>query len=424
MRAGAGWVRAAVPASLNPIFEVKLTEVMTVPLPEGDGGLAGEPPTRPAGGGRARGRRRAGPGAGPRAGLVGRCRAAGGERGARWWWTPTPSTRLRARAWSAWRLAGRRRCSRPMPASSRGCSACSSADVAAHRHRTRARRSRARRAPVVLKGDDTLVVESAEARSPSAEGNCPALATAGTGDVLSGVLAAFLARGIEPFTAAGAAVCAHVEAGRVAARRLGSDSVIASDVIEALPAVLRDRWSDRGGAHDSARLSGDGRADRAPRQPPGASAGGHGCGPAQLHAPERTAWRATLCAVVKADGYGHGAAECARAALAGGATWLAVATAARGRVAETRWHRHARLLVMGALIGDELDAAVDSGADVVCWSREFADARRRARSAGTTVGRPREARHGYGPARNQDPREAVAWWKGSPPRMAWRRPAS
>src|SRR5207302_1327945 len=39
MRAGAGWVRAAVPASLNPIFEVKLTEVMSVPLADEDGHL-------------------------------------------------------------------------------------------------------------------------------------------------------------------------------------------------------------------------------------------------------------------------------------------------------------------------------------------------------------------------------------------------
>ena len=36
---------------------------------------------------------------------------------------------------------------------------------------------------------------------------------------------------------------------------------------------------------------------------------------------------AALCAVVKADGYGHGALECARAALVGGAGWLAVAAA-------------------------------------------------------------------------------------------------
>src|SRR5205814_3491041 len=39
MRAGAGYVTACVPASLNAIFEVKLTEVMTRPLPDRDGGL-------------------------------------------------------------------------------------------------------------------------------------------------------------------------------------------------------------------------------------------------------------------------------------------------------------------------------------------------------------------------------------------------
>ena len=74
-----------------------------------------------------------------------------------------------------------------------------------------ARRRGARGVPVVLKGDDTLVVDPQGPLAVS-EGNCPALATAGTGDVLSGVMAAFMARGIEPFTAACAAVYAHVEA--------------------------------------------------------------------------------------------------------------------------------------------------------------------------------------------------------------------
>jgi alanine racemase len=79
-----------------------------------------------------------------------------------------------------------------------------------------------------------------------------------------------------------------------------------------------------------------------------------------------------LCAVVKADGYGHGAAPCARAALAGGATWLAVATAqeaAQLRVAGI----DARLLVMGALSRDELRVALDADADVVAWTDGFVD---------------------------------------------------
>jgi alanine racemase len=79
---------------------------------------------------------------------------------------------------------------------------------------------------------------------------------------------------------------------------------------------------------------------------------------------------AALCAVVKADGYGHGAAASARAALAGGATWLAVATA-REATALRAAGLDARLLVMGALSPPELDAALDADADVVAWREEL-----------------------------------------------------
>jgi ADP-dependent NAD(P)H-hydrate dehydratase / NAD(P)H-hydrate epimerase len=90
---------------------------------------------------------------------------------------------------------------------------------------------------VVLKGDDTLIAEPGGwvAVSP---GGSPALATAGTGDVLTGVIAALLSQGLEAFTAAAAGVWLHAEAGREAARRLGvAESVIASDVIAAVPAA-------------------------------------------------------------------------------------------------------------------------------------------------------------------------------------------
>jgi alanine racemase len=79
---------------------------------------------------------------------------------------------------------------------------------------------------------------------------------------------------------------------------------------------------------------------------------------------------AALCAVVKADGYGHGAAESARAALAGGATWLAVAAAAEA--ADLREELpDARILTMGALTPDELDVALAAGSDVAVWRAEF-----------------------------------------------------
>jgi alanine racemase len=79
---------------------------------------------------------------------------------------------------------------------------------------------------------------------------------------------------------------------------------------------------------------------------------------------------AGLCAVVKADGYGHGAVPAARAALAGGATWLAVAAAEEA--AELRAAGLGpRILVMGALSPSELRVALDAGADVAAWREEF-----------------------------------------------------
>jgi alanine racemase len=79
---------------------------------------------------------------------------------------------------------------------------------------------------------------------------------------------------------------------------------------------------------------------------------------------------AVLCAVVKADGYGHGAVAAARAALAGGAARLAVATA--GEAAELRAAGvDAPVLVMGALSREELEVALRARAEVVAWRERW-----------------------------------------------------
>jgi alanine racemase len=84
----------------------------------------------------------------------------------------------------------------------------------------------------------------------------------------------------------------------------------------------------------------------------------------------RIAAPAALCAVVKADGYGHGAVPCARAAQAGGATWLAVVTA--GEAAELRAAGiDGPVLVMGALSEEEVAVALRARADVVAWREAF-----------------------------------------------------
>ena len=80
-----------------------------------------------------------------------------------------------------------------------------------------------------------------------------------------------------------------------------------------------------------------------------------------------------LCAVVKADAYGHGVGPVVEAALAGGASWLAVATA--GEAADLRRLAvDVPILVMGAVTREELQLAIDAGADVVAWSEEVAEA--------------------------------------------------
>ncbi|HYI74258.1 MAG TPA: NAD(P)H-hydrate dehydratase [Gaiellaceae bacterium] len=103
-------------------------------------------------------------------------------------------------------------------------------------HRLAAAREAAERfgAIVLLKGTDTIVASPDGSVAVSDHGP-PSLATAGTGDVLTGVIAAFLAKGVEPATAATAAAVAHGLAGRVAPRQAG---LLASDLLGLLPHVL------------------------------------------------------------------------------------------------------------------------------------------------------------------------------------------
>jgi alanine racemase len=122
---------------------------------------------------------------------------------------------------------------------------------------------------------------------------------------------------------------------------------------------------------------------------------------------EELAGEAKLCAVVKADGYGHGAVESARAALAGGAKWLAVAAA--GEAAELRAALpDARILTMGALTPAELDAALEARSDVAVWRAEFLElVAERAEGLGEPV--PVHLKYDSGMGRLGDPYpEAVA----------------
>jgi NAD(P)H-hydrate epimerase len=92
-------------------------------------------------------------------------------------------------------------------------------------------------AVVLLKGADSLVAAPGRGVIVSDLGN-PGLATAGTGDVLTGIVAAFLSKGLEPRRAAAAAAAAQGAAAKVAAKRHGSAGLLARDVVEALSPAL------------------------------------------------------------------------------------------------------------------------------------------------------------------------------------------
>jgi NAD(P)H-hydrate epimerase len=232
-RAGAGYVQVAVPESAQPALDMRLLEQMSRGLPEHDGSHT------PAGveiveqmAERA-GAVALGPGLGRDAGAQEFARGV-----ARAVEVPllVDADGLNAHACHLELLAGRGAPTVLTPHEGELGRLLDRPSDEIARHRLASVREAAQRsgAVVLLKGDDTIVA------LPSGEvavnpGGTPALATAGTGDVLSGLIGALLAKRLDPFAAACLGALAHVLAGRAAAERFGADHVMAGDVIDALP---------------------------------------------------------------------------------------------------------------------------------------------------------------------------------------------
>lgn len=227
MRAGAGYVTVCVPESLQTVLEGLPLEVMTVGLPSrgaDDAVLATAQ----------RGALVVGPGLGRGADAEALARALAQR-------APVPlvldADGLNAHAGRLDELAARSGPTilTPHEGELGRLLELDAAEVRAHRLRFAREAARRAGAVVVLKGDDTIVARPDGVVGVNAV-SAPGLATAGTGDVLAGVLAAMLAKGLEPFSAACAGVRLHALAGRLAAERLGSrEGVIATDVIASLP---------------------------------------------------------------------------------------------------------------------------------------------------------------------------------------------
>ena len=237
IRAGAGYATVAVPADLEAAFEAGEPEVMSVGCPGGDGRLVPASAKavlrtfEPAAAGVL------GPGMGRDPGSVELAREVVGAIGAP---LVIDADGLNAFAGQLGAIAAREAATVLTPHAGELARLLGrDSDAIAARRLACAREAAEQTgAVVVLKGDDTIVSDGTRVAVNAI--SAPGLATAGSGDVLSGLTAALLARGLEPFAAACAAVVAHARAGRDAAARIGAaESVIATDVIASIPAGLR-----------------------------------------------------------------------------------------------------------------------------------------------------------------------------------------
>ncbi len=237
MRAGGGYVTACVPASVQWILATGgLPELMTRGLPDEDGALIGAGVDVVCEAAQRGGALALGPGLGRSPGAAAFARELARR-------APVPTVidadGLNAHAGRLGDLAARVAPTVLTPHAGELGRLLELPSEEIERERLRHARAAAELAGavVVLKGDDTLVADPTGAGVVAISvGGSPALATAGTGDVLTGVIAALLAQGLPAFAAAAAGVQLHAAAGRVAAQTVGSaDGVIASDVIAALP---------------------------------------------------------------------------------------------------------------------------------------------------------------------------------------------
>jgi NAD(P)H-hydrate epimerase len=236
LRAGAGIVTACVPASLNLVFEQRLVEVMTRPCPDEGGTMTPEAADEILDAAERAGAIALGPGLGRTEGaralvgfLLDRLEkpvvldadglwALAGHLD--WVFSREAPTVLTPHAGELGRLLGR-----------------PSAWVAANRLDAVQAGADDTGAVVLLKGADTLVAGPGRNPVVADLGNA-GLASAGSGDVLTGVVASFLAKGMEAGRAAIAAAAACGTASHVAAGRHGAAGMIARDVVEALSPAL------------------------------------------------------------------------------------------------------------------------------------------------------------------------------------------
>lgn len=245
LRAGAGLVTVAVPESLNDILEVKLTEVMSLPLPEVPGARvlsrrAWEPLQEFL-------RGKTALALGPGLGTHPETRELVQELVRT---LPLPlvidadGVNCLAGAGECLRQAPAPRLLTPHPGEMARFLGATTADIQNRRLEAARETARSYNCVVVLKGAQTVVAAPDGRLSLNPTGN-PGLASGGTGDVLTGLIGGLLAQRLDPWDAARLGVYVHGLAADYLAADLGPRGFIAGDLLEVLPQVLADLAAGR-----------------------------------------------------------------------------------------------------------------------------------------------------------------------------------
>jgi NAD(P)H-hydrate epimerase len=238
LRSGAGLVTLGVPESLNDILEAKLTEVITRPLPEtGARALSAEalPAVRQLLA--AADAVAVGPGLSRKPGTQELVRAIVSEIDVPCVVDADGLSALSPEAVGA-RAGGAPLVLTPHPGEMSRLIGRAVGDIQKRREETAAEAARAARATVLLKGAATVIADADGEVYINPTGNS-GLASGGTGDVLTGVVAALLARGLSGMEAAALGAYVHGAAGDAAAADIGETSMVAGDVLGRLHVVFR-----------------------------------------------------------------------------------------------------------------------------------------------------------------------------------------
>ncbi|AOT71698.1 NAD(P)H-hydrate dehydratase [Geosporobacter ferrireducens] len=239
LRSGAGLVKVAIPQSLNNIMEIRLTEAITVPLPELKKGVVGISDIEKIMKTMSQSDAVAvGPGSGQSRELEEVLRNIFEN-------STTPIV-LDADALNS--LANRKELLKllkspavltPHPMEMSRLTQIAVEDIQKNRVEVAREFAQKWNVIIVLKGARTVVAAPSGETFINTTGN-PGMATAGSGDVLTGIITGFIAQGIEPVQATAAAVYIHGLAGDKAAAELGEYGMMAGDIVTHLPCALKE----------------------------------------------------------------------------------------------------------------------------------------------------------------------------------------